>query len=347
MSRKIVLVIAFIIVVIGTLGAERSFAQKTVGVSVGLSVEGYYVYSGNGTMPPTSQMMELVKVTVQQISGTNITFQQITRYADMHEDTTIYLIDVESGQGNATGSFIAANLSEGDLIYTSPPPSDWRFQGATINETIFREYLGANVEVNHYNCTRTGSVTEGNVTMSFDYYWNKATGMPVEASWYELLKPEVGNPTWVGFRASIMGLSEVFHVVIDITDYAVTVNSNSTITDFTFNKLGKQISFNATGHTGEMSYCNVTIPKNLLTGNPWIIKVDSTTITDFDENTNNTHTFLYFTYTHESPLRVTIEGTWVIPEIPSAIILPLFTIISLTVVFVKLKVRAHSNGNAD
>ena len=51
-----------------------------------------------------------------------------------------------------------------------------------------------------------------------------------------------------------------------------------------------------------------------------------------------THTFLYFTYTHESPLQVTIEGTWVVPEFPPAIILPLLMILSLiTVVFVKLK----------
>jgi hypothetical protein len=99
-----------------------------------------------------------------------------------------------------------------------------------------------------------------------------------------------------------------------------------------------QISFDVTGESGTAGYCKVTIPKSFLTGNPWTIKIDNTTITNFDEKTNDTHTFLRFTYTHESPLRVTIEGTWVIPEFPLAIILPLFTILSLvSVVFMKLK----------
>ena len=98
-----------------------------------------------------------------------------------------------------------------------------------------------------------------------------------------------------------------------------------------------QIIFDVNGESGTSGYSNVTIPKSLLTGSPWTIKIDNTII-DFDETTNDTHTFLYFTYTHESPLQVTIEGTWVIQEFPSTIILPLFMTLSLiAVVSVKLK----------
>ena len=67
-------------------------------------------------------------------------------------------------------------------------------------------------------------------------------------------------------------------------------------------------------------------------------KVDDKPITDFDEKTNDTYTFLYFTYTHESSLQVTIEGIWVVPEFPSAIILPVLMIVSVTaLVFIRYR----------
>jgi len=129
-----------------------------------------------------------------------------------------------------------------------------------------------------------------------------------------------------------------FDVVVDDIHYPVSILSNSTVSNFNFNQTEMQISFDVAGDSGTTGYCNVTIPKSLLTGSPWTIKIDNTTITDFDEKTNNTHTFLYFTYTHESPLQITIQGTWVVPEFPPAMILPLFLILSLiTVVFVKHK----------
>ena len=156
----------------------------------------------------------------------------------------------------------------------------------------------------------------------------------------------IGNPSNVTISGGIRSLTthmdqgqatytvsetKTFDVVVDDVHYPVSILSNSTVSNFNFNQTQMQISFNATGDTGTTGYCNVTIPKNLLTGNLWTIKVD-TTVIDFDEKTNDTHTFLYFTYMHESPLQITIEGTWVIPEFVSAIILPLLMILSLTTI---------------
>jgi hypothetical protein len=84
-----------------------------------------------------------------------------------------------------------------------------------------------------------------------------------------------------------------------------------------------QISFNVTGLSGAVGYCSVTIPKALLTGDPWTIKIDKVPINYLQSN-NATHSFLNFTYTHACTLQVVIEGTWAIPEFPSAIILVLF-----------------------
>ena len=136
------------------------------------------------------------------------------------------------------------------------------------------------------------------------------------------------------FRA----LFELFDVVVNTIHYPVSILSNSTVSDFNFNQTEMQISFNVTGDSDVTGYCNVTIPNGLLTDSPWTIKVDNTTIIDYDDETNDTHTFLYFTYAHENPQTVTIKGTWVIPEFPLTTILPLFIISSLTtLIFAKLK----------
>lgn len=125
---------------------------------------------------------------------------------------------------------------------------------------------------------------------------------------------------------------QTFDVVLEGIHYAVSVVSNSTVSNFNFNKTKVQISFNVTGESGTTGYCNVTIPKSLLRDSPWTIKIDNTTVTDFDEKTNDTHTFLHFTYTHGSSLQVTIEGTWVVPEFPSNTILPIFIIPTVLVI---------------
>ena len=84
-------------------------------------------------------------------------------------------------------------------------------------------------------------------------------------------------------------------------------------------------------------YCNITIPKSLLKGEPWTVKLNGT-IWEFQANDNTTHSFIYFTYTHASTYEVIIEGTWGIPEFPSAIILPLFMILTmLAIIFTKKK----------
>lgn len=132
--------------------------------------------------------------------------------------------------------------------------------------------------------------------------------------------------TYMDQVEAMYAVSEVktFDVDVGGTHYPVSILSNSTVSNFNFNQTEMQITFNVTDGSGTTGYCNVTIPKSLLKDSPWTIKVGNMTI-DFDEKTNETHTFLYFTYT-QSPLQVTIKGTWVVPEFPSAMILPLLMI---------------------
>jgi hypothetical protein len=120
-----------------------------------------------------------------------------------------------------------------------------------------------------------------------------------------------------------------FNALWEGVNYPVIVSSsNSTIADFNFYQSLKQISFKVPGETGTSGYCNVTIPKNLLRGEPWRVKVNGTDWT-FTATQNETHSFLYFTYAHSSTYEVTIQGTWVIPEFPTTLILAIFMLTTL------------------
>ncbi len=121
----------------------------------------------------------------------------------------------------------------------------------------------------------------------------------------------------------------IFNVVWEHTKYQVLVSSNSTVTHFDFNQSLGQIEFEVSGETSIMGYCNVTIPKSLLAGDPWTVMIEGESIANLISSDNETHSFIYFTYIHASTLQITIQGTWVISEFPSLLVLPLFMIVTL------------------
>jgi parallel beta-helix repeat protein len=126
------------------------------------------------------------------------------------------------------------------------------------------------------------------------------------------------------------GLSQKvrFDAVWDSFSYPVFISSDSTVANFVFNQSLMQTSFEVSGETGAEGYCNVTIPKTLLKGENWTVKINGVDW-NFTPSGNATHSFVYFTYTHASTLQVVIQGTWVIPEFPSATILTVFMALTL------------------
>jgi len=116
--------------------------------------------------------------------------------------------------------------------------------------------------------------------------------------------------------------------------YNVDVVSNSTVSDFQLNVAEKTVSFNVTGVEGFAGFCRVTVP-NLIVEELW--QGNFTVLLNgepypFRNWTDTTNTYIYINYTH-SEHQITI-----IPEFPSAIILPLFMILSaVALVFAKKK----------
>jgi parallel beta-helix repeat protein len=121
------------------------------------------------------------------------------------------------------------------------------------------------------------------------------------------------------------------------TDYFVEVFSNSTVSYFHFNPdEGPFLKFNVTGENMTKGFCRVTIPKDLLrTEDVWTIMVGDQQIFNYSETEDQNNTYLYFAYNH-STQTVTIQGTQVIPEFPSIMILPMFMILSV-IAFVTVK----------
>jgi outer membrane protein assembly factor BamB len=119
------------------------------------------------------------------------------------------------------------------------------------------------------------------------------------------------------------------------TDWDVTLVINAT--PKTFNTTGlitlKKLTYTLEGIDGTTGMSNITIP-NAMLGGPYTVTVDGGLPNDPPGviiSTNGTHSSLYFEYGH-SIHTVEIIGTTVVPEFPSAIILPLLVIASLIAV---------------
>jgi outer membrane protein assembly factor BamB len=113
-------------------------------------------------------------------------------------------------------------------------------------------------------------------------------------------------------------------------DFVVTLVINATPGQLDTSTLLtlKKLSYTLEGIDGTIGMSNITIPNQML-GGPYIITVDgglpqySAPPVD-----NGTHTSLYFTYIH-STHTIEIEGSTVIPEFPSLLVLPLLMLLSM------------------
>jgi parallel beta-helix repeat protein len=114
---------------------------------------------------------------------------------------------------------------------------------------------------------------------------------------------------------TLMPTVYTFSIVWGEETFIVSVESNSTVSSFYFSQPMKGIGFNVTGEAGTVGFCNVTIPKQLLYGEPWTLLIDGEPVS-YTQTENATHSFLYFTYTH-STHEIRIIGTHVIEPPPS------------------------------
>jgi hypothetical protein len=328
-----------------------SASTYTVGVKAG-DWAGYgdasFEWASNWTgqeEPPYGMNMSWMDMEILNVHNSNVTVRSVTIYKNGTEETYVIWGDIATGEGNLSIGIIPSNLNPGDEIpgnltyYTEEPLK------LSINGTVTRSYAGANREVNYANVTYPiiyGNTTYGAGNISL--CWDKKTGVMCEELVSFTMAYTLPNSTYYYMNMSMtwrMTATNMWPAVFTAQDgyaFNVTMMSNSTISDFNFSESQMYISFNVTGPAGKASYCNVTIPNDLLQGNPWKIYVNTTDCTSLCSITgNDTHTFIYVPYTCSTNI-IKIEGTSVIPEFPSALILPLLMILTmLAVSFAKKK----------
>ena len=136
---------------------------------------------------------EWVTATVQSVVETNITFQLKQHFKNGTEKIHNYWINIDNGEGNTTLSFIAANLNVNNTLYTSGEYSTW-----TINETIPRTYPDGERLTNHINFTMEISDPEAGYPYysCMNFYWDKLTGVLVEASIVSSTDTPGGTTYW-------------------------------------------------------------------------------------------------------------------------------------------------------
>jgi hypothetical protein len=141
----------------------------TVGVGPGDWFKYGVTASWNSTMPPSGfeqfAGLQWVKVLVTAVSGTEIAGRATWHYQNGSETTDSGQVDVKTGAGNLTDSFIAANLGAGDTTYTNTNVN-------IITSTTARTYLGHMIETN-YAQGQDGP----------DFYWAQSTGAMVEMNY--------------------------------------------------------------------------------------------------------------------------------------------------------------------
>jgi hypothetical protein len=345
-NRKIVWPLFFVLVVILFSGVEFASAEGNVGVFVEQSADYTYAISGterdsNGSLTTSTPFTVdyLETITIQEISGTNVTFEFERDLLNGTEETGTSWVDLNNGEGTGVFVVISANINAGALLYPDWVNENGTSEGAPyVNETIRLQYGDTMMEVNHLNFT----YWLDEQPRSENYYWEKSTGLIVKWTITGLdEEDEVVESVNVEFQR--VGLQQVFYPYIDSKDYPVTVDSDSTILGFVFNQTKKQLSLNLTGKTGTSGSCNIMVPGNLLWGT-FSLSIDGYALAegdDYSQTYNGTHYIFHISYIHSSHT-IEIVASEAIPEFPAWMILPLFmTATLLAVMLYGKRLRNH------
>jgi len=198
MKKKTVLLTLVSVFLLSAMVVTSVVAQPRI---VGVTVDDWFKYGDttfswssndpNATWPPTGYEMEWMewlnetewmRVSVEDVSGTNITFQATLYFKNGTDIIRSGWTDIDTGDSsNDTAETmnmglctIPANLDANDTIYASSPYL------LNITEAIVRTYPDIVRETNHLNMTFEYSQDESDVFMSANYYWDQSTGVLVE-----------------------------------------------------------------------------------------------------------------------------------------------------------------------
>jgi hypothetical protein len=346
-NRKFVLPLIFVLVVMVFSGVNFASTEGNVGVVVGQTADYTYAISrtvrdSNGSLTASTPFTVdyLETITVQEISGTNVTFEFERDLLNGTEERGTSWVNVSDGSGTVF-VVISANRNAGGLLYPDWVNENGTSEGAySVNETVLLKYGDAMMEVNHLNL----SYTIDDQPRSENYYWEKSTGLIVKWILSGSETVEDGTVETVNVHFQRVGLEQVFYPYIDSDAYPVTVNSDSTILGFEFDQTEKQLSLKVTGKTGTSGSCEITFPDGLLWGT-FSLSMDGYALVegeDYSQTYNEAHYTFHISYIHSSHT-IEIVASDAVPEFPAWMILPLFMTATLLAVMLYRKRLRHSS----
>ena len=209
--KKIALSCLLMFVLLLLLPLNCTSAQtRTVGVNAGDTFKYTYTLSYNMTnssdfsLPSIfdalfeqAQSLEYAKMTILDVTGTNVTGQMVLHFKNGTEQTSVSTTDIENGQGNLTMFLIGSNLNQTDPVYIGQNEQ-------TINETLVRSYPSGSRQLNHQRITTDYNVSEDeladfNLTAGFtqhntqDIFWDRQLGVLVEMSYNMVTQSSILN----------------------------------------------------------------------------------------------------------------------------------------------------------
>jgi hypothetical protein len=205
-----------------------------------------------------------------------------------------------------------------------------------------------------YTCVTEGFVGLVSSNTHSTYYSKYYAFNGLEDSWVQLVpagsyvEDRVGQKIALVIRSNMIYAfgpngrlgTYMYWIEFEGNFFPISLFTNSTISNFSFNQSLKEIRFNVTGSDGTVGFCNLTLT-NTLVQNLWqstfTVLVDGEQPTQTSSWTDVPYTYLYFTYIHSEHQVVIIQ------EFSSLIILPLFMVVTLlAIIFGK---RKHSGSN--
>jgi uncharacterized repeat protein (TIGR02543 family) len=142
-----------------------NFEEVQVGVKAGDWIKLEYTING---WPAGESYPEWYKLEFVSVEGTTVTELMTMHMSDGTEESDTTSGDLGEGGGELSGSVISANLTTGDSFYMAG------YGDVTIEGKTTRTYVGANRTVVYTSFSQYGS--------QLTYYWDKLTGVIVEAS---------------------------------------------------------------------------------------------------------------------------------------------------------------------
>jgi len=165
LSRSIFSAVMFIMLLMSVLAVARALE---VGVKTGDWIKVDYTITGAPSGTPLPQWL---KVEFLSVEGTNATVRVTMHMSDGTEQNATAPVDIVGGGGEAfglSGFVIPANLTVGDVVYMSG------YGNVTIAGETTGSYAGASRTVVYAGFSQYGT--------QLTYYWDKQTGVMVEAS---------------------------------------------------------------------------------------------------------------------------------------------------------------------